>query len=162
MNEIPYTAETCIYLKDGVHRKLTRADLPSKESDFYNALTMFNTYRELTKCLIKQVDEDSLQDVIVFNNLPELVCLYRGANKEEATVGFGQSWSMSKKVAEFFAYKHYSSWSYKDIAYFANVNRCVFQAFVPREHIIMYYNGRQEFECILDPEYTVDSAIREV
>lgn len=88
MNEIPYTAETHIYLKDGVHRKLTRANLPSKESDFHNALTMFNTYRELTKCLRKQVDENSLQDVIVFNNLPELVCLYRGANKEEATTGF--------------------------------------------------------------------------
>ena len=162
MNEIPYTAETRIYLKDGVHRKLTRADLPSKEWDFYNALTMFDKHKEIRKCLRNSVDEDSLMDAIVFNNLPELVCLYRGANKDEATTGFGQSWSMSKKIAEFFAYEHYSSWSYKDIDYFANVNRCVFQAFVPREHIIMYYNGRQEFECILDPEYTVDSAIRAV
>lgn len=159
INKLPYTTETHMYLKDGVTRSLTKEDIPCDEWDFHNASIIYHKYWDIEDCLKEGVNENSLRDVIAFDNLPELVCLYRGANKDEAINGFGQSWSLSRKTAEFFAFEHYSSWSFKGIDYFLAENRQVFTAFVPKENILMFSNDRNEFECILDPTTTISCCV---
>ena len=59
---------------------------------------------------------------------------------------------MCKKMAEFFAYELYSSWSFVDKGpEFEKDNRTVFMAIVPKDKIMVYDSNLLEYECILEP-----------
>lgn len=75
-----------------------------------------------------------------FNNLPDTVTLYRGCSVEELegeNSCFGISWTTSREIAEFFAFR----------ADFEEP-RMVVKASVPKAEIKTFINAREEFECI--------------
>jgi hypothetical protein len=142
-----YTADIGYY-KEGFKRKVL---------DTENLCCDFS---EVTDQAIEDIDEEII-DAATFRNLPSIVCLYRGAHKDEATDGYGQSWTLDIEVARDFAWKYYSSWSFKDKPLFNSNDRVVYQTFIPRENIIAYIHksGRQEYECIIDPTYSFNSVV---
>lgn len=153
MNKLGYTQDTDIYRSEGVYRHLTKEQVSEEFGDWSRTIQLYDDLESLLSGPDVYLELNTLEDVITFTNLPDKVTVYRGANKSEVTEGFGQSWTLDPDVAEFFAYKYYSTWSYADKPYFATANRCIYQAVVPKNKILVYTNNRKEYECILDAEY---------
>lgn len=80
------------------------------------------------------------EELEYYNNLPEIVELFRGCDKEEMNIDednfLGISWTTSRKVAEFFAFRHNTK------------GRIVVKTEVPKKEIVAFINERKEFECI--------------
>lgn len=82
----------------------------------------------------------SEDDYNVWKSLPSIVTVYRGCDYEEVEeLGCPQgiSYTLDKKIAEFFAYRY------------NNEDGCVIEATVPKDAIKCYYNGRNEREVII-------------
>ena len=80
----------------------------------------------------------SEKDYNLWKTLPDYVEVYRGCEKEELEelgVPLGISYTLSPKVAEWFAERR--------------ENGCVVKAIIPKECIKCYYNGRKEEEVII-------------
>lgn len=78
-----------------------------------------------------------------YNKLPPIVTIYRGMTIEERESGdYGVSWTLSKKVAEYFAFVYPRNYE------FGNHPKCVIRLDVPKEKIIAYWNTRKEKEVI--------------
>lgn len=78
-----------------------------------------------------------------FKSLPDVVTIYRGMTIIELESGeYGLSWSLSKKVAEYFAYK------YVRYAKYLNEKKTVHSITVEKHQIIAYFSGRKEREII--------------
>ena len=77
---------------------------------------------------------------------PEVVEVYRGITDYNKKYVKALSWTLSKKTAEWFA----DRFSSKGIIY---------KALIPKEHILAYFNGRNEKEIVLDPKYLQDIEI---
>ena len=68
------------------------------------------------------------------------ILLYRGSCIDEAISGYGISWTPSRPVAEFFAFRHTTE------------NRAVFMTVAPKSKIRAVFTEREEAEClILEP-----------
>ena len=80
----------------------------------------------------KLMDED---DYKKFLNLPEVMTVYRGVKPKGEVHAL--SWTLSKKKAEWFANRFKSDGT-------------VYRAKIPREHILAYFNCRNEQEVVLD------------
>jgi len=81
------------------------------------------------------------EDIEFLNALPSEVTIYRGTDLKELTSDYyGQSWTLNKEVADFFAYKHYRT----------DKNRCVIKATIKKEFIYGYVSSRGECECIVN------------
>jgi hypothetical protein len=82
--------------------------------------------------------------------LPEKITLYRGTSIDEYdSKSYGQSWSLSKKVAKEFAYKYYSDeWKRKSL----KLDRIVLKMIVNRKHVLFYEKDSlpNEEEVIID------------
>ena len=76
-----------------------------------------------------------------FDELPDRVTLYRGCCIDEAISGeYGISWTPSRPVACFFAFRHTTE------------NRAVFMTVAPKSKIRAVFTEREEKEClILEP-----------
>lgn len=153
MNKQCYTNTTDVYKSEGVHRHLVKEQIPIEFGDWSRTVESYDGLENMLDSPNLYTDIDTLEDVIFFNNLPDKITVYRGANKVEATEGFGQSWTLDPDIAEFFAYDYYSTWSFKNNSYFANENRCIYQAIIPKDKVLVYTNSRKEYECILNAEY---------
>lgn len=77
------------------------------------------------------------------SSLPETVTIYRAMTIVEKESGeFGISWTLNKKVAEFFAYKYLRYAKYQDM------EKTVHSLRVPKSQLIAYFNERKEKEII--------------
>lgn len=76
-----------------------------------------------------------------YDELPDNgIFLYRGGSIDEAISGYGISWTPSRPVAEFFAFRHTTE------------NRAVFMTVAPKSKIRAVFTEREEAEClILEP-----------
>ena len=73
-----------------------------------------------------------------FDELPDRVTLYRGCCIDEAISGeYGISWTPSRPVACFFAFRHTTE------------NRAVFMTVAPKSKIRAVFTEREEKECLL-------------
>jgi hypothetical protein len=83
--------------------------------------------------------EEELQ---FLNSLPDEIRIHRGMDLEEAkSENYGASWSLSKKVAEFFAFKYLVTDEDKK-------QRTVVSLTIPKKEVIAYFNRRNEEEII--------------
>lgn len=80
-------------------------------------------------------------DTMMFHKLPRRLRLYRGYYESAKREGI--SWSLSRKVAEGFAY---SLWNYKKEAPQVVTATCL------RSRVLAYTNDGSEQECIVDPK----------
>ena len=77
-----------------------------------------------------------------FANLPSNVLLYRGASKKAFEKGkYGISWTTSQEIAEFFAFDRQKEG-----------DGVVLSAEVEKDKILAFFNGRNEYELIIEPE----------
>ena len=73
-----------------------------------------------------------------FDELPDNgIFLYRGGSIDEAISGYGISWTTSRPVACFFAFRHTTE------------NRAVFMTVVQKSKIRAVFTEREEKECLL-------------
>lgn len=80
------------------------------------------------------------QEQEFYKHLPDYVTLYRGGHINEASTKYGISWTTSRPVAEFFAFRHTTE------------SRAVFGTIVPKTSIRAVFTDREEKECLLiDP-----------
>ena len=103
----------------------------------------------------KRPDKDYLMDEEereFFINLPDEVTIYRGCTKKEIRSGnFRISWTLDKKVAEFFAYTyinpiHEVRSEEKDISKFDVIEKTV-----SKKDLLCYFGGREEAEVLYIP-----------
>jgi len=90
----------------------------------------------------------SSEDIKIFNSLPYTVTIYRGTHLNELldeNADYGQSWTLDKNIAEFFAFEHFNS-NNKN-------NRCIIKAEIKKEYIFGYTSCRDESECIINPAH---------
>ena len=98
---------------------------------------IFNTSkRKDIHCMMTQEEQQFL------NSLPDEIEIHRGMSiSESKKKNYGMSWSLSKKVAEFFAYE-----------YILRINtdeeRTVVTQKIPKSEVIAYLNRRQEEEIL--------------
>lgn len=75
---------------------------PHQQDDFndYNWKDMFNKYNDyMNYC--------SDESKTLYNELDDEITIYRGADKDEESKGFGISWTLNPRVALYFAYDRY-------------------------------------------------------
>jgi hypothetical protein len=91
------------------------------------------------------------EERIFFNNLPDEVTIYRGCTKKEIKSGkFRISWTLNKKIAEFFAFE-YINLSHeisldKDKSLYDVVEKTV-----SKKDLLCYFGGREEAEVLYIP-----------
>lgn len=88
------------------------------------------------------------EDREFFNNLPDEVTIYRGCTKEEIKSGnFRLSWTLDKKIAEFFAFTYinhtYDKGGKKDITKYD-----IMEKVVSKKDLLCYFSGRNEAEVL--------------
>ncbi len=79
-----------------------------------------------------------------FKKLPSTLVLYRGMTIQEYESGeFGMSWTLSKKVAEYFAY------TYKRNHATANSHKMVCNKVINKDVLLCYLSERKEREILI-------------
>lgn len=86
-----------------------------------------------------------------FNNLPDEVTIYRGCTKKEIKSGkFRMSWTLDRKIAEFFAYDYinftFENSSKKDKSMYDVVEKTV-----NKKDLLCYFGDRNESEVLYIP-----------
>lgn len=85
----------------------------------------------------------SIKELVILNNLPEKVKIYRGVTTDEIESKiFGISWSLRKEVAEFFAFKYRRNYDTSSSL------RTVIEIEVDKSEIIAYFQDREEEEIV--------------
>lgn len=94
----------------------------------------------------------NLEELEYFNNLPEIIKIYRGFRNQKQK---GLSWTLNKKVAEFFAHE----WHRID-----DSPGTVVSIEVHKDKVYAYLNERQEEEIVtpisLQRNFTIESSSR--
>lgn len=97
----------------------------------------------VAKCLYHTM---SLKDKRVYDKLPSEVTIYRDANIREHSGHIGQSWTLNKDVAGFFAWVYCTdSLSPENLK-----DRVILKAKIPKESIFAYSSQRSKDICIVD------------
>lgn len=86
-----------------------------------------------------------------FNNLPDEVTIYRGCTKKEIKSGnFRISWTLDKKIAEFFAFEYNNL----AIGHSLDKNKSLYEVIektVSKKDLLCYFGGRNEAEVLYIP-----------
>ena len=88
------------------------------------------------------------QEQAIYKSLPPQVTIYRGMTEVEARKGakdpnqYGISWTLSKEVAEFFAYQYGRNFST------SHMKKTTVKRTVPKTDILAYFGEREEDEII--------------
>lgn len=86
-----------------------------------------------------------------FNNLPDEVTIYRGCTKEEIKSGkFRMSWTLDRKIAEFFAYE-YINFSIENSLDKDKSMYDVVEKTVNKKDLLCYFGDRNEAEVLYIP-----------
>jgi hypothetical protein len=97
---------------------------------------IFSSKRQNKDCLM------TLEEKQYLNSLPDEIEIHRGMSvKESKNKNYGMSWSLSKKIAEFFAYEYYQT-----IA--SGKPMTVVTIKIPKNEAIAYFNRRDEEEIL--------------
>lgn len=80
------------------------------------------------------MDEEDRAD---FEELPDRVKIYRGVTEYNQNMVKGLSWTLDRKVAEWFAHRFMSKGH-------------VYAATILKKDILAYYDGRNEQEVVVD------------
>jgi hypothetical protein len=128
----------------GLREAYTVCDVP----DIYaieEKRILFTSWRQHRECLMSAAEQRYLQ------SLPDQITIYRGMTLlEKETGNFGLSWTLSKKVAEFYAYDYMGYAKYNDH------KRTVHSLVVDAEKLIAYFSGRREREIIYNNMELID------
>lgn len=94
----------------------------------------------------------SIRKILTPNDIDLLaddIQVFRGSDLSEYNSGqYGQSWTLSKKIADRFAYEHYQSYDWFD-----REQRIVMSASIPKSAIFYYETSDNEDELIIDTKY---------
>ena len=96
--------------------------------------------------MFKSADPQSLMDddeYKQFQTMDDTVTVYRGVTSYNADNVKALSWTLNKETAEWFAQRF-------------DEDGTVYEAQIGKEHIYAVFNGRNESEVILDPQYLTD------
>jgi len=86
-----------------------------------------------------------------FNNLPDKVTIYRGCSKEEIKSGkFRISWTLDRKVAEFFAFKYINMNHEKSLEKDKSLYDII-EKNVDKKDLLCYFGSRNEAEVLYIP-----------
>ena len=108
------------------------------ESDSWEPLPV------IKKSLYSEMDEE---DQIFYDNLPDKVMVYRGTSMKEYETGkFGQSWTLDKSVAKYFAFKLTQE---KDNSVGI---RIVLKTCIDKSNIYAYSRQNEEALCIIESD----------
>ncbi|MBE7689010.1 hypothetical protein G1L02_05780 [Tenacibaculum finnmarkense] len=101
-------------------------------------ITLCFSSKEPNKCdLMNESEKEYL------NGLPKKIKIYRGMTKEELKSGaFGVSWSLDKKVAEFFAFEYIRNQSTK------HLTKIVHEITIDKKEVTAFFNDRKEYEIV--------------
>ena len=130
-----------------IREYLSIKDFSEIFADAWTDMENPNMCKDLTKhqmvLYFKECDKSLImteEELKVIEDLPDIVEVYRGITDYNKKYVKALSWTLSKKTAEWFA----DRFSSKGIIY---------KALIPKEHILAYFNGRNEKEIVLDPKY---------
>lgn len=123
--------------------KITPAAFASGLADAY---TMGHADRETALLLFQYANPRQIMnadDLAVFEGFPVRLRVYRGCSVEEHAGGvYGLSWTDSRAVAEFFAWRFNA----------ADTGRVVVSTEITRPDVLAYFNTRREREIICNVE----------
>ena len=127
---------------------LSRVDLSNILSSAWSMVEQSNMDANLTKAqlvsLFKQCDKSVLMDEAeykAYQEFPATVNVYRGLTNYNKKNIRALSWSLDRKVAEWFSNR------------FKKGEGKVYSATIDKEHILAFFSGRGEAEVIVDPKY---------
>lgn len=83
------------------------------------------------------MDEEEQQQ---YQELENFVTIYRGVTSYNAKNVRALSWTLDRKTAEWFAHRF-------------GEEGTVYEAQIQKEHILAFFNGRNESEVVVDPKY---------
>ena len=96
--------------------------------------------------MFKKADQSILMDgeeKDVFDSFDDTVTIYRGVTSYNAKNIKALSWTTDYQTAEWFAHRF-------------GEEGTVYEAQISKEHILAFFNGRNESEVIVDPKYLTD------
>lgn len=96
--------------------------------------------------MFKSADPKALMEDDEYEQLQELddtLTVYRGVTSYNADNVKALSWTLNKETAEWFAHRF-------------NEDGTVYEAQIDKKHIFAVFNGRNESEVVLDPQYLTD------
>lgn len=96
--------------------------------------------------MFKKADQSILMDgeeKEVFDSFDDTVTIYRGVTSYNAKNIKALSWTTDYQTAEWFAHRF-------------GEEGTVYEAQISKEHILAFFNGRNESEVIVDPKYLTD------
>lgn len=96
--------------------------------------------------MFKKADQSILMDgeeKDVFDSFDDSVTIYRGVTSYNAKNIKALSWTTEYQTAEWFAHRF-------------GEEGTVYEAQISKEHILAFFNGRNESEVIVDPKYLTD------
>lgn len=96
--------------------------------------------------MFKKADQSILMDgeeKDVFDSFDDTVTIYRGVTSYNAKNIKALSWTTEYQTAEWFAHRF-------------GEEGTVYEAQISKEHILAFFNGRNESEVIVDPKYLTD------
>ena len=80
------------------------------------------------------------EEYAVYQSLEDPVTVYRGVTSYNAKNIKALSWTLDRDTAEWFAYRF-------------GEEGTVYEAQIQKEHILAFFNGRNESEVVVDPKY---------
>lgn len=80
------------------------------------------------------------EEYAVYQSLEDSVTVYRGVTSYNAKNIKALSWTLDRDTAEWFAHRF-------------GEEGTVYEAQISKEHILAFFNGRNESEVVVDPKY---------
>ena len=80
------------------------------------------------------------EEYAVYQSLEDPVTVYRGVTSYNAKNIKALSWTLDRDTAEWFAHRF-------------GEEGTVYEAQISKEHILAFFNGRNESEVVVDPKY---------
>jgi hypothetical protein len=108
---------------------------------------LYSQTEKVRECFSSMLPQRELlmlkREITKIDKLPEIVTIYRGMTEEEVNSGkFGISWTLSKKIADFFINTYRRNYDT------SHLSKRIEQKDIPKSKIIAYLNSRKEKEII--------------
>ncbi len=136
-------------------KHLSQKDFSEMLSNAWILSEMPNRDRNVSKgqlvAMFKRADPVVLmepEELACFQGLDSTVTVYRGVTSYNEKNRKSLSWTVNPETAQWFAHR------------FGEQGK-VYQAQITKEHILAYFNGRNESEVIVDPKYLQNITLNE-
>ncbi len=145
----PYALTFLKYIKP----YLSKADFSKILADAWTQSENPNSDANVSKrellSMFRQAEPSELMtesELREYDELEEIVTIYRGVTSYNAENIKALSWTVDRKVAEWFSHRF-------------NENGTMYEAEIEKEHIFALFNRRNESEVIVDPKFLTDIRI---